>query len=240
MVQNATGKATIKLQGSNNDKSTVETIIKTYEHHPSIKLIKEHIQKENNDFNIKAASVGQINKIIKGLNPKKATGPDKIPVKIVKLAASVIDSHLTNIINNHLSNNAFSDSAKLASVRPIYKKDDRNEIKNYRPVSILNCFSKIYEKFLNEQLLPFVNRSISELMSAYRSGYSTNHVLIRLIENWRHALDNNLFIGAVLMDLLNTFDCIPHDLLIAKLHAYGLDFDTVTFLHNYLKHRKQS
>ena len=128
IVQNTTGKATIKLQGSNNDKSTAETIIKTYEHHHSIKLIKEHIQIENNDFNIKATSVGQINKIIKGLNPKKATGPDKIPVKIVKLAASVIDSHLTNIIND-LSDNAFSDSAKLASVRPIYKKDDRNEIK---------------------------------------------------------------------------------------------------------------
>ena len=58
-----------------------------------------------------------------------------------------------------------------------------NEIKNYRPVSILNCFSKIYENFLNEQLLPFVNRSLSELMSAYRSEYSTNHALIRLIEN---------------------------------------------------------
>ena len=207
------------MQGSNNDKSTAETIIKTYEHHPSIKLIKENIQKENNDFNIKAASVGQINKIIKDLNPKKALGPDKIPVKIVKLAASVIDSRLTNIINNDLSNNAFSDSAKLASVRPIYKKDDRNEIKNYRPVSILNCFSKIYEKFFNEQLLPFVNCSLPELMSAYRSGYSTNHVLIWLIENWRHALDNNLFTGAVLMDLSKAFDCIPHDLLIAKVHA---------------------
>ena len=77
-------------------------------------------------------------------------------------------------------------------------------------------------------------------MSACRRGYSTNHVLIRLIENWRHASDNNLFTGAVLMDLSKAFDFIPHDLLIAKQHAYGLDFDTITFLHNYLKHRKQS
>ena len=83
IVQKTTGKATIKLQGSNNYKSTVETIIKTYEHHPSIKLIKGHIQKESNDFNIKAASAGQIDKIIKGWNPKKATGLNKIPVKIV-------------------------------------------------------------------------------------------------------------------------------------------------------------
>ena len=56
------------------------------------------------------------------MNPKKATGPDKIPVNIVKLVASVIDSHLTNVINNDLSNNAFSESAKLASVRPIITK----------------------------------------------------------------------------------------------------------------------
>ena len=75
-------------------------------------------------------------------------------------------------------------------------------------------------------------------MSEYRSGYSTNHVLIQLIENWRHALDNNLFTGAVLMDLSKTFECIPHDLLIVKLLAYGLDFETVTFLYNYLKNRK--
>ena len=75
------------------------------------------------------------------MNPKKATGPDKIKVKIVKLAAIVTDSHPTNIINNDVSNDVFSDSAKLASVRSIYKKVDRNEIKKYRPVSILNCFS---------------------------------------------------------------------------------------------------
>ena len=100
------------------------------------------------------------------MNPEKATGPDKIPGKIVNLAASIIDSHLTNRINNDLSNNAFSDFAKLASVTPIYKIDDRNEIKNYRPVGILNYFSKIFEKFLNEQLLLFVNRSLSKLMPA--------------------------------------------------------------------------
>ena len=75
-------------------------------------------------------------------------------------------------------------------------------------------------------------------MPAYRSGYCAN-VLIRLIENWRHALDN-LFTGAVLMDLSKAYNCIPHDLLIAKLHVYGLDFDAITFLHNYLKHRNQS
>ena len=173
------------MQNSNSDKFTVETIIKTYEHHPSIKLIIKLLtfKKKTMTLISKLLVFGQINKITKGLNPKKAKEPDKISVNIVKLAAIVIDSNLSNIINNDLSNNAFSDSAKLASVRPIYKKDHRNEIKNHRPVSILNCFSKIYEKVLNEQFLPFVNRSLSELMTSYRSGYSMNRVLIRLIEN---------------------------------------------------------
>ena len=77
-------------------------------------------------------------------------------------------------------------------------------------------------------------------MSAYRSGYSTNQVLIWLIENWRHALGHNLFTTSVSMDVSKAFDCTLHDLLIAKLQAYGLDFDTVTFHHNYVKHQKQS
>ena len=92
------------------------------------------------------------------------------------------------------------------------------------------------KKILNELLPPCLNCSLFEPMSAYKSGCSTNHVLIRFIGNWRHALDNNLFTGTVLMDLLKAFDCILHNPLTVKLHAYGLGFDTVTFLHNYLKH----
>ena len=77
------------------------------------------------------------------------------------------------------------------------------------------------------------------LISAYRKGCSTNQVLLRLTENWKAALHSNLFRGAVLMDLCKAFDCIPHDLLIAKLHACGFSFETLTFLNNYLRNRKQ-
>ena len=113
------------------------------------------------------------------------------------MSASIIDKHLTNIINNHLLRNSFSDSAKIASVRPIFKKGERTEIGNFRPVSILNCFSKIYERFLHNQIASFSNEFLSDFISAYRKGYSTNHVLIRLIENWKTTLDKNLFTEAV-------------------------------------------
>ena len=112
---------------------------------------------------------------------------------------------------------SFSNSAKVACVRPIYKKDDRTKIKIYRPVSFLNCYSKIYEKFLNEQLLYFLNHSLYDFMSVENVVVAI--VLIWLIENWRKALDNNLFTEADLMDLSKAFDYISHDLVIAKLHA---------------------
>ena len=160
--------------------------------------------------------------LINEINIKKATSPDNIPPRLVKLSANIIDSHLTNIINSDISRNHFSENAKIASVIPIYKKKERNSLENYRPVSILCCFSKIYEKFLLDKLKPFISTFLSRYMSAYRENHSTNHELIRLTESWRNALNTNKLAGTILMDLSKAFDCIPHDLLIAKLYMYGL------------------
>ena len=146
------------------------------------------------------------------------------------MSANVIDCHLSNIITCDISKNKYSEHAKTATVRPIFKKDDRTKIKNYRPVSLLNMFSKIYEKFLHENLTNYVNTFLSKFISAYRKSYSTNHVLIRLIENWKKSLDEKKFVGAVLMDLSKAFDSIPHELLIAKMYAYGFSIKAVTFL----------
>ena len=161
---------------------------------------------------MKAATVDQPNIIIISLDVKNITGPDKIPVKVAKMSAYIIEKHLTNIIHNDLFRNSFSDSAKIASLRSIFKKGERTEIENYRPVSVLNCFPKIYERFLHNQIASFSNEILSDFISAYRKGHSTNHVLIRLIENWKTTLDKNLFIGAVLMELFKASDCILHDL----------------------------
>ena len=134
----------------------------------------------------------------------------------------------------------FPENAKVASVTPIDKKtDDKNSVLNFRPISILNCFSKVYENILKTQLMEKMNNLFSPFISAYRESYNTQHVLIRLIEEWRKILDNNYFIGAVLMDLSKAFDCIPHDLVIAKLAAYGFDKNMICYIYSYLKSRKQ-
>ena len=90
---------------------------------------------------------------------------------------------------------------------------------NYRLVSILNGFSKIYDHFINDKLLNHVSDILSDFVSAYWSKYSSNHMTLRLLKEWKEKLDKVFFAGAVLMDLSKAFDCIPHDLLIAKLRT---------------------
>ena len=87
------------------------------------------------------------------------------------------------------------------------------------------CFKlllKSFRKHTKTQLVEKMNNLFSPFISAYRKSYNTRHVLTKLIEEWRKNLDNNYFIGAVLMDLSKAFDCIVHDTVIAKLAAYGL------------------
>ena len=117
---------------------------------------------------------------------------------------------------------------------------DKTTIGNYRPVSVLNVLSKFYERIMKQQIMDFINTRLSIFLSAYRKAYSTQHVLIRLIEEWKSNLDKGYVVGAILMDLSKAFDCVPHDLLIAKLEAYGFDIEALKFVLSYLSHRKQA
>ena len=80
-------------------------------------------------------------------------------------------------MNKHLKNSSFPDAGKIASVRPICKEKCRNTVKNYRPASILNTFSKIYERYIQDNLIPYINKSLSEFAAAYRKSYHSSHFL---------------------------------------------------------------
>ena len=93
---------------------------------------------------------------------------------------------------------------------------------------------------MKSQLMPFTENHLSVFLSTHRSSYSSQHVLIRLREEWRQKLYSDHFVGAVLMDPSKAFDCIPHDLLIAKLSAYRLSDEALTYIFLYLSGQKQS
>ena len=117
-------------------------------------------------------------------------------------------------------------------------KPNKSEISNFRPVSVLNTFSKVYETAIKDQIVCGFEKYFSLFLSAYRKNCSSQNILISL-EEWRKHLDNNFVIGAVLTDLSKAFDCIPHDLLIAKLSAYNFSDEPLSYIYSYLTNRRQ-
>ena len=110
---------------------------------------------------------------------------------------------------------------------------------NYRPVSILCNFSKIYERCIYDQIQLFFDSLLSKYQCGFRRGYNAQHCLITLIEKWKKSVDNGGAFGALLNDLSKALDCLPHELLIAKLDAYGFDKSSLKLMHSYLSNRKQ-
>ena len=110
---------------------------------------------------------------------------------------------------------------------------------NYRPVSILSNISKIYETCLYNELSNYFEDIFSDYQFGFRKGISAQQCLILLIENWKKHIDNKESFGELLTDFSKAFDCVNHELLIAKLHAYGLDNSSLRLIHRYLNNRQQ-
>jgi len=240
IVEQATGIPPVNIPLSEHE-DLIDTILSHYENHSSILAIQN--MNINSTFKLTPANDKDIEEIMKNLDTSKATGIDNIPARIVKLSADVTHRHFTQIINKSIEKDTFPDKMQIGKITPVYKSGKENSRlnkKDYRPISVLTVFSKVFERFILNQMLGHVNTILSDKISAYRKGYSTQHVLLKLTEEWRKHLDNNQIVGAVLMDLSKAFDCIPHELLIAKLAAYGFDKKTLKFLLSYLKGRKQS
>ena len=106
-------------------------------------------------------------------------------------------------------------------------------------VSIFSNISKTYERLLYKQLRTYFESILSRYHCGFRKGFSVLTTLLPMIEKWRESLDSGGNFGALLTDLSKAFDCLPHDLLIAKLHAYGLDMPSLKLLHSYLTKRRQ-
>ena len=126
----------------------------------------------------------------------------------------------------------FPDALKDAELAPVFKRDDN--LNNFRPIGILPCVSKIFERVYNDQMVEYFCKVISKFLAAFRKGYSCETTVLKMVEDWKEALDNKRIVGAMLVDLSKAFDCLPHHLLLAKLHAYGLSMDSCNLIMSYL------
>ena len=214
-------------------------VIDHYSTHPSVEVIRNHVGDTDQTFQFEEVSHESVFMKLKDLQTNKACGFDGIPAKFLKKGAKMLSLSLTPIINNSIISGHFPACAKKAQVSPLYKKHDQLFKGNYRPISVLTSTSKLLESFICEQLSEFVSSSMSTNLAAYRKKYSCNNVLVNCVENWRRAIDNGKSVGCILIDLSKAFDSLPHGLLIAKLHAYGLSLASCKYIHDYLSDRYQ-
>ena len=220
------------------DDETIDDILCSYKDHTSIKRIISNVPHVSM-FNFSVVSVKEVQKLLKDVDSKKATGYDNIPPQILKIAADELAPPLANLINLSVTKSNFPMDLKKSELSPLYKCKDSLMSENYRPLSVLTSLSKIFEKVFNQQLYDYFTDVMSDLLSAYRKKYRCHHVLTKLIEDSKQALDKHMNVGLLLLDLSKAFDCLPHRLLLCKLHAYGVSCNSCSLLLSYLSNRLQ-
>ena len=124
-------------------------------------------------------------------------------------------------------------------VKPVFKKKSGIDKENYRPISILPVIYKVFERLTFNQLIMIFEPDFSKYQCGFRKGNSEQQCLLTMTEKWRKCVDSNGACGALLTDLSKAFDCLPHSLLIAKLHVYRFDKTSKEYFRDYLSHRKQ-
>ena len=223
---------------SNIDTEPIDIIIQNFSDHLSILKIKENIN-QIEIFSFKLINEMDIETEIKALNSKKAPGVDGIPVNILKETIDILKYPLAQLFNVSIENQIFPNDLKYANVTPIFKKYENVNKENYRPISILPSISKIFERSMFKQITAFIEHKVSQYLCGFRKGYNTQHALLRLMDKLNKSLDKKETICIVMMDLSKAFDCLSHDLLIAKLNAYGFDKCSLKLIYSYLNGRKQ-
>ena len=212
--------------------------VNMFKHHPSItKLNLAGFVKEN--FSFLHVSNDNVLMVINSIDSSKAYQKDNIPLQILKENSDISALVVTHDINRSIDEGKFPSSLKNADVTPIYKKGDLLLKVTYRPVSILPTLSKVYEKILHSQIYTYFNNIFSKFLCGYRKGYSTQHRLLYMLEKLKTSFDKGMCTGILLTDLSKAFDCMSHELLIAKLYAYGFTKNSLSLVSDYLCERKQ-
>ena len=233
------------------DEKAIPNLFNDYFVNVGHNLNSKFIARNNNHVgkyiikNIKSAffkpiSSDEIVKVVKDLKSNTSPGYDDIDIKVVKKIIIHICQPLSAIFNKCLDCGIFPDKLKIARVIPIFKSGSQEVLSNYRPISVLPIFSKIFEKCIYYRLLSFINKCniLTPDQYGFREGHSTSHALINFIRNVTNAIDNEEIMLGIFLDLSKAFDTLDHDILIYKLQLYGIRGVVLDLFKNYLQNRR--
>ena len=182
---------------------------------------------------------GEIIVILNDLKNNSATSD--IPTKFIKLFPNLLAKLLCPLFNACLKECKYPLILKMANLRPIFKKGNKDKVENYRPISLLPIINKIFETLINDRLYNFFEQHnlISDNQFGYLRNRSTSQAVIKIIQHSLPAIENKNFCIVTMIDLKKAFDCVSHKLLIAKLERYGVRGRALSLMQSYLTARKQ-
>lgn len=183
-----------------------------------------------------------VEKLLKGLNPNKASGPDQISPRLLKELHHEIAPFLLKIFQSSLKTGIVPEDWKSALVAPVYKKGPKSKPSNYRPISLTCIASKIMEHILVSNIMDHFDSN--ELLCPFQHGFRSKHSCETQLISFTQEIFDNLESGKqtdlIVMDFSKAFDKVDHNLLIYKLFNLGIDLKTVSWIKSFLKNRSQS
>lgn len=180
-------------------------------------------------------------RVIRSLKNKKSVGHDGISTIVVKFVGNIIALPLSHIINLSISLGTFPTSLKKVIIKPLHKKDNKEDISNYRPIALISVFSKIFEKLIYESIYSFLDKHniLCEEQKGFRKNKNINMAIYDLLDTVLRNVDNKTPVCAIFSDMSKAFDHVRHDILLKKLYAYGIRGNILNLIKSYLIGRKQ-
>jgi hypothetical protein len=175
------------------------------------------------------------------LNTSKAAGPDNLHAKVLFELRTQICKPLSVIFNKSISEGKIPKDWKFANIKPIFKKGDKKQVSNYRPVSLTSICCKIMERLIRNHMIDFLetNKFLSNDQHGFRSGRSCTTQLLETLELWTNFIDNGMSVDCIYLDFAKAFDKVPHVKLVHKLKAYGFCGNLLKWLEDFLTNRQQ-
>ena len=169
----------------------------------------------------------------------KALGLYSTPVKLLKLAKSVISIPLTKIFNQSVLTGVYPAKLKYAKVIPVYKGEDETLPENYRPISLLSIYNRLFEKILYRRLIKFIDKNdiLYDLQYGFRNKHSTQHAILDIVNTIHFNMDNRKYSCGIFIDLKKAFDTVNHEILLTKHEHYGIRGVINSWFRSYLQGR---
>ena len=212
-----------------------EKLASAYKDLPNDKLLPPQLE---SNLAFQPTNESEIKSIVDDMQNKLSTGHDDISNKLLKIIIVRLLKPLTIIINYSIENHTFPDEMKIAKVVPVFKKGAKDDVNNYRPISLLPTISKIFEKIIDKQIRRYMedNWLWSDNQFGFRARHETGHAVIKALNAVAKAKEKRNECLAIFLDLKKAFDTVPHERLLQKISRYGINN---SLLRSYLSNRKQ-